>query len=416
MRVLITGQGYVGLPLAMAAVRAGHRVVAYEPDRERCQRLREAHSYVEDVPHRQLRAALASGRYLPVSDSTALNPGWDVAVIAVPTPLRDGMPDLGHVRAAGSLLARGLRREQGQTVVLESTTHPGTTRNVLIPLLEEESGLTAGEDFHAGYSPERIDPGNREWTFANTPKVVSGLTPACTARVRAFYRTVTATVHEAGTLESAELAKILENTFRHVNIALVNELARFAHTLGIDLWDALRLAETKPFGYMKFTPGPGVGGHCLPVDPVYLSHHVRTTLGESFRFVELAQDINEQQPAYVVRRLQDGLNARGRPLKGSTIAALGLSYKPGSADVRQSPARVAIDILRAKGAIVTVVDPHAAATEPGILGEMVPAGDYDAVLILTAHPEFDLGKVVAEAPYVLDTRGVAPAGSCVERL
>ncbi|WP_299540813.1 nucleotide sugar dehydrogenase [uncultured Streptomyces sp.] len=416
LRVLVAGQGYVGLPLAMAAVDAGHSVTAYEPDGERCSRLWEADSYVEDVSSGRLMAALTTGRYVPVADPAAVAPEWDVAVIAVPTPLRDGMPDLGCVRAAGVLLGRGLCGGRHQTVVLESTTHPGTTRGVLTPLLENESGLTAGEDFHVGFSPERIDPGNQRWTFANTPKVISGLTPACLSRVGAFYQTITETLHEAGSMESAELGKILENTFRHVNIALVNEMSRVAHTLGLDLWDALRLAETKPFGFMKFTPGPGVGGHCLPVDPVYLSHHVRATLGESFRFIELAQDINEQQPGYVVRRLQDGLNARGKPLKGCLIAALGLSYKPGPTDVRQSPARAVIDMLRARGATVDIIDPHAASTQPGVLYEMNPAGDYDAVVVLTPHPEFGLEKVAREATYLLDTRGVAPSGPTVEYL
>ncbi|WP_246212479.1 nucleotide sugar dehydrogenase [Streptomyces abyssomicinicus] len=415
-RVLVAGQGYVGLPLAMAAVDAGHHVVAFEPDPRRCLRLREADSYVEDVPSGRLKAALGSGRYLPVAESGALLPDWDIAVIAVPTPLKDRTPDLSHVRDAGAVTGRGLRRGRNQTVVLESTTHPGTTRDVLVPILEGASGLVAGEDFHVGFSPERIDPGNTRWTFANTPKVVAGLTPACTERVGAFYRTVTATVHEAASLESAELAKILENTFRHVNIALVNEMARLAHTLGIDVWDALRLAGTKPFGFMTFTPGPGVGGHCLPVDPVYLSHHVRTSLGQSFRFVELAQDINEEQPGYVAQRLQDGLNARGKPLNGCAIAALGLSYKAGTADVRQSPARAVVDILRAKGATVDVVDPHVAGTEPGVMSEMSPAGDYDAVVVLTPHPEFDLEKIVGEAAYLLDARGVAPPGPVVEYL
>ena len=417
MRIVVMGQGYVGLPLAMAALDAGHHVIGYEPDEARCLNLKAGISYVEDVASSRIERGLGSGNYEPTLDASDLV-GWDIAVITVPTPLKDRLPDLSYIENAAQLLAARLEAGRDQTVVLESTTHPGTTRGVLIPILERVSGLQAGKDFSVGFSPERIDPGNETWTFSNTPKVVSGLTDQCATKVRRFYETVTEVACSAKSLESAELAKVLENTFRHVNIALVNEMSRFAYTLGIDLWDALDLAETKPFGFMKFTPGPGVGGHCLPVDPVYLSHHVKTTLGESFRFVELAQDINEQQPAYVMRRLQDGLNERGIALRGAHVVALGLAYKPGTADVRESPAWAVVDLLRAKGAKVSVVDPHAASGHAEVYASMdsVDSKNADAVVVLTAHAEFDLHQVAEKAAYVLDTRGVVPLHGNVERI
>ncbi|MEV6184047.1 nucleotide sugar dehydrogenase, partial [Streptomyces sp. NPDC052015] len=305
---------------------------------------------------------------------------------------------------------------------LESTTHPGTTRDLLIPLLEEGSGLVAGQDFHVGFSPERIDPGNADWRLENTPKIVAGLTDACLRQVKAFYDSVTEVTVPASGLEEAELAKVFENTYRHVNIALVNELSRMAHTLGVDVWHTLELAATKPFGFTKFLPGPGVGGHCLPIDPVYLSHHVKARHGQTFRLIELAQDINESQPDYVVRRLQDSLSRRfRRSVHGARILALGAAYKPGTADARQSPAVQVIDRLRTMGADVTVVDPYLsdggsreipfAAVEDG-----TSVADFDAVVLLTPHGEFDLTQLAAEAAYVLDTRGVMATAPHVERL
>lgn len=411
--VAVMGQGYVGLPLAVAAVEAGHRVVGFEPNPERCERLGRGDSYVEDVSCKALGAALDTGRYRPTGEEGMLA-GFDVAVITVPTPLRDRQPELGAVRAASESVARYMR--PGCTVILESTSHPGTTRDIVLPILEAGSRFRAGVDFHLGFSPERIDPGNEQWTFANTPKVVSGLTKECCARVKEFYAGVTKNVVVAGSLEEAELAKVFENTFRHVNVALVNELCRVAHTLGVDVWRTLDLAASKPFGFMKFVPGPGVGGHCLPVDTVYLSHHVRTQYGEPFRLVELAQEINEAQPAYVVGRLQDGLNSRfGRALKGARILVLGLTYKAGVADARQSPAVEVAAELERRGAQVDAVDPHMA---DGVDRKRVPLPyrSYDAVVLLTAHPEFPLARIAEEAGYVLDTRGVMPDIPQVERL
>lgn len=420
------GQGYVGLPLAMAAVKAGHEVIGYEPNKERCDMLAEGKSYIEDVPDLQLMEALAglSGLYRPTCDEQRLT-GFDVAVITVPTPLRKGEPDLSYVKAAATTL--GLHLKRGATVILESTTYPGTTREVVVPLLEIPSELTAGEDFHVGFSPERIDPGNKTWRFDNTPKIVSGLTFECTRRVKDFYAQMTVAV-EAASLEEAELAKVFENTYRQVNIALVNELQRHARLLGADVHNVLDLCATKPFGFTKFTPGPGVGGHCIPCDPVYLTHHLRTEHGTSFRLVELAQEINDAQPSYVVQRLQDALNERGLPLKDARIIALGQAYKPGTGDMRESPAVQVVELLRAKGADVETVDPH--------YGSDVPTGayteinynaeaqdwnrphlvEYDAAVLLTPHAEFDLAKIADSGVFVLDTCGKMSHGDNIERL
>ncbi|MFF0445421.1 nucleotide sugar dehydrogenase [Streptomyces sp. NPDC004609] len=416
MNITVLGQGYVGLPLAMRAAETGHNVTGYEPDYARCAQLTSGDSYVEDIPSARLREAIAADTYRATDDPRDLK-GFEIAVITVPTPLTNRAPDLTCVRDAARTVSYYI--EPGSTVILESTTYPGTTRDVVIPLLEEGSGLTAGKDFHVGFSPERIDPGNATWRFENTPKVVSGLTPACLERVKAFYDSLVDTTVSASGLEEAELAKVFENTFRHVNIALVNELGKLGHLLGVDVGDALDCAATKPFGFMRFTPGPGVGGHCLPIDPVYLSHHVRQQLGETFRFVELAQEVNERQPAYVVERLQSALNRFGKCLKGARILALGLTYKPGTADMRESPARTVVELLTAQGADCTVVDPHLT-SHPGTpyltaLTERDLAG-ADAVLVLTDHPEFDFETVRDHAAYVLDTRRAVPAGAHVEHL
>jgi UDP-N-acetyl-D-glucosamine dehydrogenase len=329
-------------------------------------------------------------------------------VIAVPTPLRDGSPDLTYIEDSARTLARYLR--PGATVALESTTYPGTTTELVAPLLEEGSGLIAGVDFHLGYSPERIDPGNREWSLVTTPKVVSGVNPASLAMVQAFYASVVEQTVPVSDPKVAELAKLLENTFRHVNIALVNELAVYAHELGINVWEAIDAASSKPFGYMRFVPGPGVGGHCLPIDPSYLSWRVQRTLGQSFRFVELANDINNHMPDYVARRLVAALNKRRKSVNGSTILLLGLAYKKNSGDARESPARRVATLLLEMGADVRAADPHVvedAHVDSRV--EMVPLtaeqiADADAVVLLADHDAFDLDLVLQHAPYVLDTR------------
>src|SRR6266581_1023948 len=322
-------------------------------------------SYIEDVPDSQLMAAVSAGTFRPSAEARACA-GFDVAVITVPTPLRDGLPDLTYIEAAARTLARYLR--PGATVIVESTSYPGTTQEQVLPWLEDGSGLIAGTDFHLGYSPERIDPGNLNWTLTTTPKIVSGIDASSLAAVQAFYRGIVDQTVAVSSPREAELAKIIENTFRHVNIALVNEVAMFAHDLGIDVWEAIDAASTKPFGYMPFTPGPGVGGHCLPIDPSYLSWRVERALGQSFRFVELANDINSHMPDYVVRRLMLALNERGLPVRGARILLLGLAYKKNTGDARESPAVRVAQLLAGLGALVRAADPHVewAALDPAV--------------------------------------------------
>ena len=330
-KLVVVGQGYVGLPLAMRAVEVGYHVVGYDTDAARVKRLAAGQSFVEDVSAEALQAALASG-YEPSSEPRSCR-GFDVAAITVPTPLREGNPDLSYIEEAARTVARYLR--PGATVILESTTYPGTTEELVGPILEEGSGLVAGADFALGYSPERIDPGNQEWTLVNTPKVVSGVDPASLEAVRSFYDSLVERTVPVSGPKAAELTKLLENTFRHVNIALVNELAMFAADLGIDVWEAVEAASSKPFGFMAFTPGPGVGGHCLPIDPSYLSWRVKRALGQSFRFVELANDVNDHMPDYVVRRVIEALNRRRLAVNGSRVLLLGLSYKRNTGDARE---------------------------------------------------------------------------------
>jgi UDP-N-acetyl-D-glucosamine dehydrogenase len=405
-RVVVVGQGYVGLPVAMRAVEAGYDVTGYEIDPDRAAALAAGVSHVEDIPDERLRAALDSGRYHPSADSRSIA-GFDIAVISVPTPMAEGQPDLSHIEDAARTLARFLR--PGATVILESTTYPGTTEELVGPLLEEGSGLRAGTDFHLGYSPERIDPGNPTWHLENTPKVVAGIDPASLAKVQGFFdRLVDKTVPVSGTRE-AELTKLLENTFRHVNIALVNELAMFAHALGIDVWEAIDAASTKPFGYMRFTPGPGVGGHCLPIDPSYLSWQVERSLGQAFRFVELANDINSHMPDYVVRRIQLLLNDLSRPVRGTRILLYGLSYKANTGDARETPSVPIIAALAELGAEVSVADPFVADTQfpaqaTRVEGTAADAAAADLIVYLVDHDRFDRDAIVGSGTPVLDCR------------
>jgi UDP-N-acetyl-D-glucosamine dehydrogenase len=417
VRVLVVGQGYVGLPLAMRAVAVGHTVVGYDTNESRVKRLCAGESYVEDVSAAMLAEALESGRY-SASDEAKACAGFDVAVITVSTPLRDGNPDLSYIEASATTLARYLR--PGVTVILESTTYPGTTEEIVAPILEAGSGLSVGVDFHLGYSPERIDPGNPTWTLINTPKVVSGVDDASLAAVQTFYDSIVErTVPVSGTRE-AELTKLLENTFRHVNIALVNELAMFAADLGIDVWESIDAASTKPFGYMRFTPGPGVGGHCLPVDPSYLSWRVKRSLGQSFRFVELANEVNEHMPDYVVRRLVYALNKQRKAINGSEVLLLGLAYKKNTGDARESAAIAVADRLLGLGASVRAVDPHVLAEQVDSRIQLVTLdrdeiARADAVVLLIDHDAFDLEIVETAARYVLDTRNRLQRGR-VEKL
>lgn len=415
--VAVVGQGYVGLPVAMRAVAQGYRVVGLDLDTRRVAGLRAGESFVDDVSRETLAAAIAGGNYV-LTDDYSEAAGFGTAVITVPTPLRDGIPDLSFIESAAESLAPLLTR--GALVVLESTTYPGTTEELLVPILERGSGLVAGRDFHVGYSPERIDPGNKVWNFVTTPKVISGIDAASLAAVRDFYASLVDTVVEVSSPKEAELTKLLENTFRHVNIALVNELAIFAHQLGVDVWESIEAASTKPFGFMKFLPGPGVGGHCLPVDPSYLSWQVRRKLGQNFRFVELANDVNDHMPNYVVQRLMQVLNQRGRAMNGSRVVLVGLAYKKNTGDIRESPALRLIGLLNEYGAQIVGIDEHVEkhrwpeGVESSSLTAETLAG-ADAIVLLTDHDDFDLALLESTSTPILDTRNRL-SGAHVDRL
>ena len=407
-RVVVIGQGYVGLPVAVRAVQVGYTVVGFDVAQARIDQLAEGRSYVGDISDDELAVALAGG-YRPSSDPADLA-GFDVAVISVPTPLHDGLPDLSAIESAGALLAPHVRR--GCCVILESTTYPGTTAELLCPILEHGSGLKAGPDFHVGYSPERIDPGNPTHTLVSTPKVVSGIDEASLAAVDAFFSRLVDRTVPVGSPAEAEMAKLLENTFRHVNIALINELAMFASELGIDIWNVVDAAATKPFGFMKFTPGPGVGGHCLPIDPSYLSWRVRQHLGRPFRFVELANDVNEHMPDHVYDRIVTLLNKHRKPVNGSRVLLLGLAYKRGTSDWRESPTVPLAERLDRGMAQVRIADPHIPDVNsahlrfplvPFTTEEVVAA---DVVVVLVDHPEFDPALIAAHAKLVFDAKGL----------
>jgi len=406
-KIAVVGQGYVGLPVAMRAAQQGFTTVGYEVDPRRCDSLKSGTSYVEDVPDSALQAALDDS-YTATSELGDLV-GFDVAVITVPTPLREGAPDLSFVASAGESLARVLRA--GALIVLESTTFPGTTDEFLRPILEA-SGLRSGVDFYLGYSPERIDPGNQTWNFVNTPKVVSGVDADSLKAVSAFYDTLVDEVVEVENASTAELVKILENTYRHVNIALVNEIAMFARELGVDMWAAIDAASSKPFGFTPFWPGPGVGGHCLPIDPSYLSWRIRQNLGQTFRFVELANDVNEHMPDYVAQRVGSLLNAHRRSVNGTKILLLGLTYKAGTSDWRESPAMVVAERLDALGADIRLCDPHLPESAPlKVDAPVVPfsaeeLAAADLVVVLVDHPEFEPKTIASESALVFDSKAI----------
>jgi nucleotide sugar dehydrogenase len=402
----VIGLGYVGLPLAREMARAGVECVGYDVNSSTVAALGAGRSHIDDVSDGDVAAMLAAG--FRATDDPSCLADADVIVICVPTPLQeDHSPDLAYVFSAAEAIASRLR--PGSLVVLESTTYPGTTDGPVREILER-SGLAAGIDFHLAFSPERIDPGNEEYGVQNTPKVVGGLTPACTDRAVDFYRRFITTVVPTVGLREAELAKLLENTYRHVNIALVNEMAVFCHELDIDLWAAIDAARTKPFGFEAFYPGPGVGGHCIPIDPNYLSYRVRS-LGYPFRFVELAQEISGRMPAYIVTRVVLALNAGGKPVQGSRLLVLGVTYKANISDTRETPATPIVRRLRELGGIVLAHDPHVDAF--AVDGEAVTMVDdldeavagADLVLVLQAHDAYDLDAIAASAKHVLDTRG-----------
>jgi UDP-N-acetyl-D-glucosamine dehydrogenase len=403
MKVGIMGLGYVGLPLAVAFCEEGHDVIGLDVDPRRVDAAARGESYVEDVPSERVHAV--GDRLHPTTRIADLASAEAVA-IAVPTPLtRNREPDLGPLMAAGSALAGVL--QQGQLVVLESTTYPGTTRDSLVPLLEE-SGLAAGRDFHVAFSPERVDPGRTDFTMRTTPKLVAGYTEACRDRAVALYEQVCDRVIRLSSLESAELAKLLENIFRSVNIALVNELAMLCDRMGIDIWEVVDAAATKPYGFMRFEPGPGMGGHCLPVDPFYLSWRARE-FDTPTEFIELAGEVNQRMPYFCVEKLTRALNDHTKPVRGSRIAIVGVAYKPGVGDLRESPALKIMELLAGQGAELVYHDDHVPdLAEHGLTSEPLDAAlaGSDAAVIVTAHPELDVERVVREAPLVVDFRGV----------
>jgi UDP-N-acetyl-D-glucosamine dehydrogenase len=403
MKIAIVGLGYVGLPLAVAFAEAEHEVIGLDTDPTRVDALNAGHSHIEDVPDSVLEPL--SGRLRATVRADELS-GCEAIVICVPTPLTSSRePDLSHLRAAGETLAGVL--QAGQLVVLESTSYPGTTREELLPALER-SGLSAGTDFHLAFSPERIDPGRTDFTIATTPKLLGGLTAACTERARELYATICEEVVELSTLEAAELSKLLENVFRSVNIAFVNELAQLCDRLDVDVWEVIDAASTKPFGFMRFDPGPGMGGHCLPVDPFYLAFKARE---HDFypEFIELAGKVNQAQPAFCTELIERALNDSGKPVRGSRILVLGVSYKAGVGDTRESPALKIVKLLRELGGDVGYHDPHVPELpELGLTSTELEAGlrESDAAAIVTPHPEFDYTAIAAAAPLLVDFRGV----------
>jgi UDP-N-acetyl-D-glucosamine dehydrogenase len=415
---VIIGLGYVGLPLACEATRSGLRVIGFDLNEEVVAGLEAGRSHIDDLTDDDVIDMARCG-FRATTDPSVIALARTV-VICVPTPLSEGGgPDLSAVIGATETVATHL--QPGTLVSLESTTYPGTTDEVVRPILEA-SGLIAGVDFNLAFSPERIDPGNQEFGPRNTPKVIGGHTEKCTEAAADFYgRFVDTVVKTKGTRE-AEMAKLLENTYRHINIALVNEMARFCHDLNIDLWDVIGAASTKPFGFQSFRHGPGVGGHCIPIDPNYLSYNVRTKLGYPFRFVELAQEINSTMPAYVARRVQDLLNRDSKAVRGASVLLLGVTYKPNIADVRESPAAPLAKCLIAAGASVSFHDPHVKnwtvagrdlTSESDLYGAVA---DADACVLLQNHTDYDVDALAMCSRRFLDTRGIARRSATVDRL
>ena len=403
MSIGIIGLGYVGLPLAIAFAEVGQDVVGLDSDLSKVDSLNRGESYIEDVSSETL--AGLTERIRATTDYTDLA-SCEAVIVCVPTPLTGSRePDLSYLRSAAENLSGVLT--PGQVVVLESTTYPGTTRDLMATTLETE-GRKAGEDFHLAFSPERIDPGRTDYTMRTTPKLVGGITPACTDRAKEIYERICDQVIPLSGPEAAELSKLLENIFRSVNIALVNELAQLCDRLGVDIWEVIDAASTKPFGFMRFEPGPGMGGHCLPVDPFYLAFTARE---HDFypEFIELAGKINQSQPLFCVTRIERVLNDNGRPVRGTKILILGVSYKAGVGDVRESPSLKIVRLLSELGAELSYHDPHVPTlTDTGLsssqLGPALAAADL--TVIVTAHPEFDIEEIVEKSKLVLDLRGV----------
>ena len=406
-RVAVIGLGYVGLPLAVVLADAGYDVTGIDLDAGKIDRLNRGESYIQDIPGEQVRTHVDAGRLRGTTDFSALDE-MDAVSICVPTPLRKtGDPDLSFIVTASETLAAHLH--PGMVIVLESTTYPGTTRELMLPTIAEVSGLTAGTDFFLAFSPERVDPGRQDWTTVNTPKVIGGITLDCGEVAAAWYRQAIETIVTVRSTEAAEMTKLLENTFRMVNIGLVNEMALMCDRLDIDVWEVIDAAATKPFGFMRFTPGPGLGGHCIPIDPLYLSWKLRS-LNYTARFIELASEVNTGMPRHVVTLVMDALNDRSKALKGSRVLVLGAAYKPDVDDLRESPALDIIGLLVEKGAQVEYHDPHIPAFDhDGLAMRSVPdlmnaVRAADCVAIITDHSAYEYDQILAAADLIVDTR------------
>ncbi|HSG41782.1 MAG TPA: nucleotide sugar dehydrogenase [Anaerolineales bacterium] len=408
-RIGILGLGYVGLPLAVVFAEAGFHVTGIDPDSRKVDSLAKGISYIPDVKTTAVEKIVKSGHFTATTDFSVLK-DIDAVSICVPTPLRKtGDPDMSFIMSASEELAKYMH--ESMVVVLESTTYPGTTREMLLPTLGEPHNLTIGEDWFLAFSPERVDPGREDWTTINTPKVMGGITEACGEVATVWYEGAIETVHHVSTAEAAEMAKLLENTFRMINVGLVNELAIMCERLGVDVWEVIDAAASKPFGFMKFTPGPGLGGHCIPIDPLYLSWKMKS-FNYNARFIELASEINTNMPRYVVSRVLEAMNDRGKILNGSKVLVLGVAYKPDIDDVRESPAMDVIGLLQQKGANVEYHDPyipHIHHETDGWQMDSVKDVDKsvkeaDAVVIITNHKEYDYDSIVNSAQFLFDTR------------
>jgi len=408
-KIAILGLGYVGLPLAVVFGEAGFQVTGVDPDKRKIDSLVEGKSYIPDVKTEAVTKLVKEGKFTSTTDFSVLKE-MDAVSICVPTPLRQtGDPDMSFIISATEQLAKYMHK--GMVVVLESTTYPGTTRELLLPKLGIEHGLKVGEDWFLAFSPERVDPGREDYTTINTPKVMGGITEACGEVATAWYEGAIKTVHQVSTAEAAEMSKLLENTFRMINIGLVNELAIMCERLGVDVWEVIDAAASKPFGFMKFTPGPGLGGHCIPIDPLYLSWKMKS-FNYNARFIELASEINTNMPRYVVSRILEAMNDRGKHLKGSKVLVLGVAYKPDIDDVRESPAMDVIGLMKNKGAIVEYHDPYIPHIHheydgwqmDSVKDMMKSVKEAEAVIIITNHKEYDYKAIIESAKFVFDSR------------
>ncbi len=411
-RIAILGLGYVGLPLATVFAEAGFHVTGIDPIQSKVDSINRGESYIQDVPDEQVARLVRDGCLTATTDFAALREA-DAVSICVPTPLRKtGDPDLSFIVSATEAVAQYVH--PGMVVVLESSTYPGTTREMVLPRLLEASHLTVGQDFFLAFSPERVDPGRKDWTTYNTPKVVGGITEECSDVCSTWYAQALQKVIRVTSCEVAEMAKLLENTFRMINIGLVNELAIMCDRLGVDVWEVIDAAATKPFGFMKFTPGPGLGGHCIPIDPLYLSWKLKS-LNYTARFIELASEINTNMPRFVVSKVQDALNEAGKPLKGSQVLVLGAAYKPDIDDMRESPALDVIGLLMNKGAQVCYHDPYVPTIQHDgwamhSVGELMDAvRAADCVVIVTNHSSYDYPDILHAARLIVDTRNALGA-------